>query len=113
MASDVGFALRIDCDRIQTVIARAAQVRRIHQGGSIEARFVTKPPKLKAGLPQVDSTKLIVQVELFHTFAGAQMLCMAPAVIGKSDELVTPATYALPELSTAIPAPTSSPLPPR
>src|SRR5262245_65136194 len=39
--------------------------------------------------------------------------CTAPAVVGKFVENVPPVTCALPAASTAIPRPTSEPLPPR
>src|SRR5438034_807549 len=39
--------------------------------------------------------------------------CTAPVLVGKSLEIVSPVTYALPEESTAIPNPKSVELPPR
>src|SRR5215470_2170991 len=44
---------------------------------------------------------------------GAQLRSKAEGVVGKSEEAVVPATYALPIASTAMPFATSSPVPPR
>ncbi len=44
---------------------------------------------------------------------GLSVVSKAPDVVGKSVELVEPATKALPDESTAMPKPTSVRLPPR
>ena len=109
-----------NAERLQDYDRAVLEYQKAVQGApdNVQYRRALERARLRAATDHTNMARRLSGRGLYTEALNEYRLALelhpnAPGVVGKSPDVVVPVTYALPALSTAMPAPESLPPPPR